>query len=471
MNTKTKLLYLFNKDLRLRDNQALYQALQQGLPVIPLYIFDEESIQVSGVKTIKLTAQEKAPIDLVFSEAKLQFLVESLQDLDLALQKYGGHLYCLAGDIESVILSFLEHESIAGIYANYEYTPSGMRKQKMLEAICKKAKISCEFFHDELLLGDPGAFFNKQGSFYKVFTAFYNAASELQLQKEVQIKKPDFFTGTVKDSFKIASVSVSESTWALQGGSAQAQKLMRSLQKYDHYIQDRDIPSKDATTHFSAYLSLGCISVRDLARALADQLKSKAQPIIRQLYWRDFYTYVAYHVPHVYKKAFQEKYENLSWSGNEKACMAWREGKTGYPIIDAGMRELNQTGYMHNRVRLLVGCFLTKDLHISWQKGERYFAQHLIDYDPAANNGNWQWVASTGCDAAPYFRIFNPWTQQEKFDEECKYIKAWVPELKNVPAKIIHKYYKGTVEIPGYPKPIVDHAQESKITKLRYARV
>lgn len=471
MNTSSKLLFLFNKDLRLHDNQGLYQALQQGLPVMPVYIFDEESIQASGAKTIELAPQKDAPIDLVISDAKLQFLVESLQDLDAALQKHGSRLYCAAGNIEKIVSSIIERESISGVYANYEYTPSGMHKQKMLETLCKKAKIACEFFHDELLLGDPAVFFNKQGGFYKVFTAFYNAASALPLQKEVEIKKPIFFTGTLKNSFSVDSVEIKQSDWALKGGSAQAVKMLKNLQKYDHYIQDRDIPSKNSTTHFSAYLSLGCISARDVARALADQLKSKAQPIIRQLYWRDFYSYIGFHVPHVYKKAFQEKYTNLSWHASEKAFAAWCEGKTGFPIIDAGMRELNQTGYMHNRVRLLVGSFLTKDLHISWQKGERYFAQRLIDYDPAANNGNWQWVASTGCDAAPYFRIFNPWTQQEKFDEDCTYIKTWIPELKKVPAKMIHQYYKGTLDISGYVKPIVDHTQESRNTKLLYERL
>ena len=464
MNTKNKLLFLFNKDLRLQDNQALYQALQQNFSVIPLYIFDEESIQVSGSKTIKLIPEKDASIDLVFSDAKLQFLVESLQDLDGALHKYDSSLYCAAGNIEKIVSSIIDHESIAGIYANYEYTPSGIQKQKRIEAVCKKAKIPCELFHDELLLGNPGDFLNKQGT-------FYNAASKFALQKEVQIKKPDFFTGVLKNSFKIDSVQIQISKLPLKGGFAQAAKMLKSLQKYDHYIQDRDIPSLDATTHFSAYLSLGCISARDVARALHDQLKSKSQPIIRQLYWRDFYSYIGYHVPHVYKKAFQEKYTNLSWNYNEKAFKLWCEGKTGFPIVDAGMRELNQTGYMHNRVRLLTASFLTKDLHISWQKGERYFAQHLIDYDPAANNGNWQWVASTGCDAAPYFRIFNPWMQQKKFDPECEYIKTWVPELKNVPAKMIHAHYKESFDIPGYPKPLVDHTKESQTTKLRYKRL
>ncbi len=471
MNTKNKLLFLFNKDLRLEDNQGLYQALQQNIPVVPVYIFDEESIHHSGTKIIKLAPQENAPIDRVISDAKLQFLVESLQDLDAALKKHGSRLYVFAGDVKTIISSLIKHESIAGIYANYEYTPSGIAKQKMLQTLAKKAKIACEFFHDELLLGDPGAFLNKQGSFYKVFTAFYNAACKLVLQKEAHIKSPKFFTGVLKSSYKIDSVETLESKRALKGGLLQAQKLLKSLKKYDHYVVDRDIPSKDATTHFSAYLSLGCISARQLARALEEQLKSKAQPIIRQLYWRDFYSYIGFHVPHVYKKAFQEKYTYLSWNANQKAFTAWQQGKTGFPIIDAGMRELNETGYMHNRVRLLVASFLTKDLHISWQKGERYFAQHLIDYDPAANNGNWQWVASTGCDAAPYFRIFNPWMQQKKFDPECLYIKTWVPELKKVEPKLIHGCFKETIQISGYPEPLVDHTKESQITKMRYKRL
>ena len=187
------------------------------------------------------------------------------------------------------------------------------------------------------------------------------------------------------------------------------------------------------------------------------------------MYWRDFFTHIAFHFPHVFGTAFHEKFQKIIWPFNQKKFTAWCEGETGFPIVDAGMRELNATGYMHNRVRMIVGSFLTKDLHIDWRLGEKYFAEKLVDYDPAVNNGNWQWVASTGCDAQPYFRIFNPWLQQQKFDAECIYIKRWVPELDNLSPKSIHNLYKLNQNGPNqYPTPIVDHAIESQKAKTFY---
>lgn len=191
--------------------------------------------------------------------------------------------------------------------------------------------------------------------------------------------------------------------------------------------------------------------------------------LIQQLFWRDFFTHVAYNSPYVFGEAFQQRFNNLNWSKSKKNFEAWCEGKTGFPIVDAGMRQMNKTGFMHNRPRMIVASFLTKDLHLNWLWGEKYFAQQLEDYDPCVNNGNWQWSASTGCDAQPYFRIFNPWTQQKKFDSDCTYIKEWVPELKNIDPKIIHSWHKeSSPKIKGYPRPIVDHSEEQKLAKKFY---
>ncbi len=222
----------------------------------------------------------------------------------------------------------------------------------------------------------------------------------------------------------------------------------------------------DATSRLSAHLKFGTCSVREVYYAIVQQL-SPEHPLLRQLYWRDFFTHIAFHYPHVFGKAFHPQYDNLVWDNNRGHFQRWAEGTTGFPIVDAGMRELNATGFMHNRVRMIVASFLTKDLHISWRWGERYFAQHLVDYDPAVNNGNWQWAASTGCDAQPYFRIFNPWLQQQKFDPDCQYIYRWIPELNGIPATIIHKWYSKHVDAP-YPAPMLDHARESQIAKERY---
>jgi deoxyribodipyrimidine photo-lyase len=206
--------------------------------------------------------------------------------------------------------------------------------------------------------------------------------------------------------------------------------------------------------------------VREAYYAIVDALGSE-HPLLRQLYWRDFFTHIAYHFPQVFGRAFIDKFAHLVWDNNREYFQAWAEGKTGFPIVDAGMRELNETGFMHNRVRMIVASFLVKDLHVSWRWGERYFAQHLIDYDPCVNNGNWQWAASTGCDAQPYFRIFNPWLQQQKFDADCQYIYHWLPELKGFSTKTIHQWDKKHQPCE-YPAPIIAHAYESQLSKARY---
>ena len=246
-------------------------------------------------------------------------------------------------------------------------------------------------------------------------------------------------------------------------GRSGAMSILKRLGEYKNYGEERDLPELDATTHLSAHLKFGTCSVREAYYAIRKNL-------IRQLYWRDFYTHIAWHFPHVFGHAFKRQYDELPWRNDRKAFNAWCRGRTGFPIVDAGMRQLNNSGFMHNRVRMITASFLIKDLHIDWRWGERYFATRLIDYDPCVNNGNWQWAASTGCDPQPWFRIFNPWRQQKKFDGNCAYIHRWVPELDNVPASRIHKVNEGG-KIPGYPAPIVDHAARVKITKKLYKKI
>jgi deoxyribodipyrimidine photo-lyase len=206
--------------------------------------------------------------------------------------------------------------------------------------------------------------------------------------------------------------------------------------------------------------------VREAYHAIKRQLGGE-NPLLRQLYWRDFLTHIAYHFPKVFGHAFIDKFDTLVWDNDREKFQAWADGKTGFPIVDAGMRELNATGFMHNRVRMITASFLVKDLHISWRWGERYFAQHLVDYDPCVNNGNWQWAASTGCDAQPYFRIFNPWLQQQKFDPQGHYLYQWLPELRNVPIKTIHQW-EAKHYGDFYPAPIVKHSEAVAVTKGRY---
>ena len=221
-----------------------------------------------------------------------------------------------------------------------------------------------------------------------------------------------------------------------------------------NYEQERDFPAIKGTSGLSAHHKFGTLSVREVFQRVKENL-GLSHSLIRELFWRDFFTHIGFYFPRVFSGCFYQEYDAIQWENNQKKFKAWCQAETGFPLVDAGMRELLSTGFMHNRVRMVVASFLTKDLHIDWRWGEKYFAQHLVDYDPAVNNGNWQWAASTGCDAQPYFRIFNPWRQQERFDSDCKYIKKWLPELKNIPAKKIHRRTEVSESLCGYPAPIV----------------
>ncbi|MGA9530868.1 MAG: deoxyribodipyrimidine photo-lyase, partial [Candidatus Babeliales bacterium] len=252
-----------------------------------------------------------------------------------------------------------------------------------------------------------------------------------------------------------------------QGGSSECKKRINLIRHLKHYHKTRNYPAMP-TSYLSPHLKFGTLSVRYAAAIITKEL-SPHHDLIRQLYWRDFYTYIAYHSPFVFGSSYKDKYNQLTWSKSKLRFKKWQQGLTGFPIVDAGMRQLNTTGFMHNRVRMITASFLIKDLHINWQWGERYFAQKLVDYDPSVNNGNWQWVASTGCDAAPYFRIFNPWLQQKKYDPQCIYIKQWIPELKDIPSQIIHTWYKKySPKMKNYPYPMVNHEKESKAAIALY---
>ena len=301
-----------------------------------------------------------------------------------------------------------------------------------------------------------------------MFTPYYKQALTFTVTPPQKLTQGAFYSDTLKSSFLATHplVYTKNSSSVVTGGTAQAQKIVRPLEDFTNYEQEHNFPSI-ATTHLSAHNKFGTVSIRTVYHAIYKKL-GKSHPLLRQLYWRDFFTTIAFFFPFVFGNAFKEKYNNVVWSTNKKFFEKWCKGMTGFPIVDAGMRELNATGFMHNRARLITGSFLVKDLHINWLWGEKYFAQQLIDYDPSVNNGNWQWVASTGCDSQPYFRIFNPWLQQKKFDPECIYIKKWLPEVKNIPIKDIHNWYKTYSEYDNYHPPLVEHDYETKKAKIMY---
>ncbi len=452
-----KSLFIFRRDLRLDDNTGLRAALEQSEKIIPCFIFDERQV---------------GPKNEYRSENAIQFMIESLVDLDVQLHQKQGRLYLFYGNPEKIVTQLINQEKIDAVYLNKDYTPFSIKRDQAMSATCHSHTVAFHSF-DDALLNQPETIMTGNGTPYSVFTAFYKRSSATHVALPQKLRTTNFYTKPIscaepKSIFKKILAHHNDKI-AVHGGRTEALKIVSKIVRFEDYLATRDLPAVP-TTHLAAHLKFGTISAREAHAAISKKLGAQ-HALLRQLYWRDFFTYVAYHSPFVFGHAYHEKYDNLKWSYSKKDFERWRTGQTGFPIIDAGMRELNATGFMHNRVRMIVASFLTKDLHIDWKWGEKYFATQLVDYDPAVNNGNWQWSASIGCDAQPYFRIFNPWTQQEKFDSECVYIKKWVPELKKVDEKTIHNLYKNKVKVSGYPEPMVDHATESKVAKIMFSRI
>lgn len=447
-------IYIFRRDLRIQDNTALIQASLEAESVIPCFIIDPR--QVNEMNTYR-------------SFNALQFMRESLISLDEQIRKSGGRLYIMQGYPEEILLSLLQAVPARVLYLNRDYTPFSMCRDEALKKICYQHGVDYNQFND-CLLTEPENIVSAGGTPYAIFTPFFKRASQVSIAEPDNTQITNWYTkpiqGTIKSVNKAFEPFENQSLH-VHGYHDDVHAILSHLKRFSRYAQMRDYPSI-ATTNLSAYNKFGLVSIRQVYHALNKTL-GPSTPIIRQLFWRDFFTHIAYTSPFVFGQPFNPKYKNLEWQNDQSKFQAWSEGHTGFPIIDAGMRQLNMTGYMHNRVRLLTASFLVKDLHIDWRLGELYFAQHLVDYDPAVNNGNWQWVASTGTDAQPYFRIFNPWVQQKKFDSNCKYIKQWIPELRDMKSQDIHAWFKTSLDrAKAYTRPIVDHAVESRLTKLLY---
>ncbi len=447
MSLYSNSLFLFRRDLRLHDNTALLEATRISAQVIPCFIFDPRQI-------------ESHPYQ---SKPGLQFMMQSLLDVQHQLKSAGGRLAIYKGLPDQVIIQLVEQQQIEAVFINRDYTPFSRCRDYDIAAVCKQFGIALHVFPDSLL-NEPEQAVKGDQTPYKVFTAFYNNARRFPVALPKAFDKCNFLS--VDTEYTLDAFGLVQAGTSINDGRQQALAILEQLGDCADYQITRDFPALDATSKLSAHLKFGTCSVREVYYAITERLGSE-HPLLRQLYWRDFFTHIAFHFPQVFGRVFLEKFANLHWQNNHDYFQAWCEGKTGFPIVDAGMRELNATGFMHNRVRMIVASFLVKDLHISWRWGERYFAQHLVDYDPCVNNGNWQWAASTGCDAQPYFRIFNPWLQQLKFDQDCRYIYKWVPELKSFPSKLIHQWDKKH-SVCAYPAPIVDHALESQLTKAWY---
>lgn len=458
MKQHQKSLFIFRRDLRIYDNRGLLRALHESKEVVPCFIFDP--IQIGSKNPYR-------------SMNSIQFMLQSLHELDEQLKQKGSQLYIFYGDTHQIIKKLISTQNIDAAFVNRDYTPFSRKRDETLEKLCIQngAVFSS---NNDLLLHEPEEVLSGKGTPYSIFTAFYKRALSLAVEKLEATVHDNFYRKSIPEShgteiFKKILTTLNKNIW-IKGGRSEALAILKKINSLKDYAKTRDFPELP-TSFLSAHLKFGTVSIRSVYWQMAEKLGPN-HPLLRQLYWRDFFTHVAYHFPSVFGHAFHEKYNKLPWKNNKTEFEAWCTGTTGFPIVDAGMRQLNETGWMHNRVRMIVASFLVKDLHIDWLWGERYFAQQLVDYDPCVNNGNWQWSASTGCDAQPYFRIFNPWLQQIKFDKECKYIKQWIPELKNVDAKTIHTWNNSkNGSIKNYPRPIVDHAKESSKAKLLFKNV
>ena len=451
-----RVLHIFRRDLRLIDNTSLNAALEQSDAVLTCFIFDPRQIQEHPFRSLPA----------------LQFMLRSLEELAGEISKKGGSLQLLEGESTPVVERLLEEQSIEAVFFNRDYTPFARKRDKALKDLCDKRGVKIHQYGDALL-HEPEAIEKKTSGPYTVYTPFMKCASQIPVRPPAGANFP--IAGELvcfKSAISPASVlgripQAKNPELVVKGGRAEALSILSEIERFGDLAATRDFPALQSTTTLSAHHKFGTVSVREVYWRVRESLGAD-HVLIRELFWRDFFSHIAFHFPHVFQGAFHQNYDSIAWENDKQLFAAWCEGRTGFPIVDAGMRELNATGFMHNRVRMIVASFLVKDLLIDWRWGERYFAQKLVDYDPAVNNGNWQWAASTGCDAQPYFRIFNPWLQQERFDNEALYIKRWVPEAKPFTPKQLQELHEKPVAIPGYPAPIVDHAEQKNMALRLY---
>jgi deoxyribodipyrimidine photo-lyase len=436
-------IFLHHRDLRKNDNTTLnnmYKELDE--PIIPIFIFPPEQIDPAKNK--------------YFSNNLVQFMCESLVKLNM---EYDDHLHFYEGDTVFILNKLHKKYGIKNIGFNLDYSPFARKRDSKIKSWAMNNNINIFAEEDMLLVNIMG----DDVKIYRVFTPFYKYLMKtFKINKPVTAKiKTIQFNKTIPEELSAIDLNkffTKNNKINVKSGRDNALKKLMLIKNQQKYNTMRDFMSYN-TTHLSAYINLGLLSIREVYHYCIKKLGNN-NFIPRELYWRDFYYNILYFFPHVVGGAYREQYNKLEWNNDKKMFKLWCEGKTGFPIVDACMRQLNETGFMHNRGRMIVASFLTKDLLIDWRWGERYFATKLEDYNVAANNGGWQWSAGTGSDSQPYFRIFNPWSQSLKYDKECIYIKKWVPELKDVDNKDIHNWFECYDKYDiDYPKPIVDHSK------------
>ena len=465
-------IFIFNRGLRLTDNTTLIHQIKEMGPVVPIFIFTPEQIEPKK--------------NDYFSNNSVQFMIESLHELSDEIKKKGGHLLFFKGDNVKVLKALHKKEKIESIGMNFDYTPYARQRFEDIQKFCKKNEII--FLEDEdyaihdILEGNTN---KKDGSPYLVFTPFKNhCLSNLKVREVDGFKSFKFQNINIASKYHLNESKIDDfyednPDINVHGGRSNGLKILKNIGKFKSYQKDRDTLTYK-TTFLGAHNHFCTLSPREIYWTMVDKL-GKHSGLVSEMIWRDFYINVTYNFPHILKgqvsgknQSYKKEYDNIKWSTNKKWFEAWCDGTTGFPVVDAAMRQLNTIGFMHNRCRMIVASYLTKDMHIDWREGEKYFATKLVDYDPMSNSNGWLWCTGNGTDAQPWFRIFNPWTQQENFDKDCEYIKKWIPELEKVPNKDIHNWFKPEVhekwlkEGIQYYKPILDHDVERKETLKLY---
>ncbi|MGE9291069.1 MAG: cryptochrome/photolyase family protein [Puniceicoccales bacterium] len=463
MPASSPLIVWFRKDLRIRDNAALAAAMAEDRPILPVFIWEE---------------REEG--DWSPGSASRLFLQEALASLGKDLRSHGLKLILRSGRSQEVLASLLEETGAEGVYWNRRYTPFALRVDAEVKKWLREQNRVAESFNASLLF-EPWTLSTQQGKPYQVFTPYWKSARRVERPEPVKVdlrklKLPGSFPksetldalGLVPDHPWVDKVS---QYWEV-GEQAALDRLREFLrQDVEDYREARDIPSVRGTSKLSGYLHWGLIGPRQIWQELIEAGKEESaggQCFLAEIGWREFAYHVLYHFPDTPDRPLREKYEDFPWEEKSEVLELWRKGRTGYPIVDAGMRQLWEEGWMHNRVRMIVGSFLVKHLLHSWSHGARWFWDCLVDADLASNTLGWQWSGGCGADAAPYFRVFNPMTQGEKFDPEGEYVRRYVPELANLPASVIHQPWEASDRVlreagvrlgHDYPRPMIDHRQ------------
>jgi deoxyribodipyrimidine photo-lyase len=473
-------LVWFRRDLRLDDHAALYQALRQARRVYCAFVFDRAILD-------ELLAEGRS------ADRRLEFIRDALVELDAALRERGGALIVRHGFAAEEIVHLADELAVDAVFANHDYEPAAIdrdcRVATGLAATGKRLstfKDHVIFEKDEVLTGagKPFSVFTPyKNAWLKKLTPFYLKPYPVERCLRVLARPEQIAPIATLEQLGFRSTNLHEvaGPTGASGGQRQFEEFKARI---DDYADARDFPAVRGPSYLSTHLRFGTVSIRALAGYAWERWQQSgsrgAEAWLGELIWRDFYHQILYHHPQVVSNSFRREYDRIVWDDDPALFDAWCEGRTGYPLVDAAMAQINRTEYMHNRLRMVVASFLTKDLGVDWRRGERYFARQLNDFDLAANNGGWQWAASSGCDAQPYFRIFNPVAQSEKFDPEGRFIKRYLPQLAEFSAKEIHAPWRlplqrqveaGCVIGSDYPAPIVDHAQARERTLSRFGAV